>query len=122
MIKNINNLSSNILNINQVLILPTNETIKTDTYIVKKGDNLYSISKRFNVTQEELMKLNNLTTNLLSIGQVLKIPTNSETTYIVLKGDTLYKIAKEYNTSVEEIKKKNNLNSNTLSIGQILKI
>ena len=48
MIKNLNNLSSNILSINQVLVLPENETIKTDIYTVKKGDNLYSISKRSN--------------------------------------------------------------------------
>ena len=122
MIKNLNNLSTNTLSIGQILILPENETTNIDTYIVKKGDTLYNISKIFNVSQEELMKLNNLTTNLLSVGQILKIPTNSEITYIVLKGDTLYKIAKYYNTSVDEIKKKNNLTNNTLSIGQILKI
>lgn len=122
MIKNINNLTNNILSINQVLILPENETIKTDTYIVKKGDNLYSISKRFNTTQKELMDLNNLTSNLLSIGQILKIPTTTEKTYIVKQGDTLYKISKEFNTTIDNIKSKNNLTSNTLSIGQIIKI
>lgn len=122
MIKNINNLSSNTLSINQLLILPNNETIKTDTYVVKKGDNLYSISKRFNTTQKELMDLNGLTSNLLSIGQIIKIPSTNEKTYIVKQGDTLYKISKEFNTTVDNIKTKNSLNSNTLSIGQILKI
>ncbi len=68
------------------------------------------------------MKLNNLSSNLLSIGQVLKIPTTSSNTYTVQKGDSLYSIAKKFNTTVNEIKTKNNLTSNTLSIGQILKI
>ena len=43
------------------------------TYIVKKGDSLYSIAKAYNTTVEGLKKKNNLTTNNLSIGQVLKI-------------------------------------------------
>ena len=68
------------------------------------------------------MKLNNLSSNLLSIGQVLKIPTISSKTYTVQKGDSLYSIAKKFNTTVNEIKTKNNLTSNTLSIGQVLKI
>lgn len=68
------------------------------------------------------MKLNNLSSNLLSIGQVLKIPTSNQKTYIVQKGDSLYSIAKKYNTTVNDIKAKNNLTSNTLQIGQILNI
>ena len=76
------------------------------------------------------MNYNNLTTNLLSIGQVLKIPTNSSTsssgttstTYTVKSGDSLYSIAKAYNTTVDALKSKNNLTSNLLSIGQVLKI
>jgi flagellum-specific peptidoglycan hydrolase FlgJ len=43
------------------------------TYIVKKGDTLYSISKKFNITVEQLKKTNNLKNNTLSIGQLLKI-------------------------------------------------
>lgn len=43
-------------------------------YIVTKGDTLYSISKRFNTTVEDLKALNNLSSNILAIGQELKIP------------------------------------------------
>ena len=68
------------------------------------------------------MSYNNLTSNLLSIGQIIRIPYTNEVTYIVKSGDTLYGIASKYNTSVNAIKTKNNLTSNTLSIGQILKI
>lgn len=119
-IKELNNLSSNVLSIGQSLKIPTIE--ETDnTYVVIKGDNLYSIAKKFNTTQDEIMKLNNLTSNLLSIGQVLKIPTSTQL-YTVKSGDSLWSIAKKYNTSVNEIKSKNNLTSNLLSIGQKLKI
>ena len=119
-IKKFNNLDSNTLSIGQVLKIP--EVIESNNiYTVVKGDNLYSLAKKFDTTQDEIMKLNNLTSNLLSIGQKLIIPTNNQL-YTVQKGDSLWSIAKKYNTSVNEIKSKNNLTSNLLSIGQKLKI
>lgn len=94
--------------------------------MVQKGDNLYAIARKYNTTQDELMRYNNLTSNLLSIGQTLKIPvnqtTNNQTTYTVVSGDSLYGIAKRFNTTVDEIKRKNNLTSNNLQIGQKLAI
>ena len=47
---------------------------KQNIYVVQKGDNLYSISKKFNTTVEKLKQINNLSSNLLSVGQELKIP------------------------------------------------
>ena len=71
----------------------------------------------------EIKSLNNLSSNLLSVGQTLKIPNQSGSiTYTVKSGDNLYSIARRYNTTVDEIKRKNNLTSNNLSIGQILVI
>ena len=43
------------------------------TYTVKKGDNLYSIAKKYNTSVDTIKKKNNLTSNTLSIGQILKI-------------------------------------------------
>ena len=126
-IKRENKLNSNLLNIGQVLIIPRNmtypQTEPTDeTYIVQKGDSLYSIAKKFNTTVDELKSLNNLSSNLLSIGQKLKISSSSQNIYVVQKGDSLYSIANRFNTTVNELKSLNNLSSNLLSIGQKLKI
>lgn len=91
-------------------------------YIVKKGDTLYSIAQRYNITVDELKKQNQLSTNQLTIGQSLILPSTSFVTYTVQKGDTLYKIASQYNTTVDILKKINNLSSNILSIGQKIKL
>ena len=97
------------------------------TYVVKKGDNLYDIAKRYNTSTSNIMKLNNLLNNNLSIGQVLKIPYSNtapiETNvYTVVAGDNLYNIARKFNTTVDEIKRLNSLTSNNLSIGQNLTV
>lgn len=103
----------------------------SNTYVVQRGDSLYSIARKFDTTVSELTSLNNLTSNELQIGQVLKIPTkeengeivpSDENTYTVKAGDSLYQIAQKYGTTVDELKRLNNLISNTLSIGQVLKI
>ena len=107
-IKNINNLSSNILNVGQELVIPKEETPSTSgefiNYTVKAGDSLYKIAKEYNTTVNAIMNVNNLTSNALQVGQVLKIPTttNQEETkdyinYTVKSGDSLYKIANNYN-------------------------
>lgn len=126
--KAINNLTSNLLSIGQKLKIPGNESNSDGytTYTIKSGDTLYSIANKYNTTVSEIMDYNNLKTNLLSIGQQIKIPSTSSssptTTYVVKSGDTLYSIARRFNTTVDNIKTKNNLTSNLLSIGQQLKI
>ena len=96
------------------------------TYTVKKGDTLYSISRKYNIPIDTLISLNNLTSSTLKVGQVLKLTSdskgNSEDTeiYQVKRGDTLYNIASRYNTTVDNLKNINNLTSNTLTIGQNL--
>lgn len=125
-LKKENNLTSNTLQIGEVLRIPTKEIYEGEenVYIVQKGDTLYSVAMANNTTVDELKKANNLTSNILSTGQLLKIPSAllPESTYIVKKGDSLYSIATKYNTTVDELKRINNLTSNTLSIGQVLKL
>ena len=142
-----NNLSNTNLSIGQTLRLrvPVTEHLEVEAecigpdyipkesenivnYVVKKGDNLYSIARQFNTSENVITNLNNLKSTTLTIGQVLKIPSmskingSSETLYTVKSGDSLYAIAKKFNTTIDSIKKKNNLTSNLLSIGQKLKI
>ena len=125
-LKKLNGLISNIINVGQILKLPEKENIVDyDLYIVKKGDTLYKIANNYNISVNELKKINNLTSDTLSIGQQLLVPITEEsdyTIYIVKKGDSLYSIAQKYNTTVDSIKKLNNLASNLLSINQQLKI
>ncbi len=123
-IKKLNNLSSNNLSIGQKLIISdANDNLPSNkiTYIVKKGDSLWIIANKYDTTVDKIKSENNLTSNSLSIGQKLIIPSTSNyVTYTVKKGDSLWIIAKNYNTTVDKIKKLNNLSSNSLSIGQKL--
>lgn len=131
-IKN-NNLTSTVLQVGDKLLISKGQaTTPSETppssedqniYVVQSGDSLYSIAKKFNTTVQEIKNLNNLTSNLLSIGQTLKVPAqDSYPIYYVKSGDSLYSIARKYNTSVADIKRLNNLTSDVLSIGQALQI
>ena len=132
-LKKENNLTTNTLQIGEILRIPTKEIYEEEEniYIVKKGDSLYSIANKYNTTVEELKRINNLTSNILSIGQVLKLPSDKANdvekeentiSYTVQKGDSLYSIARKYDTTIDRIKDSNNLTTNLLSIGQVLLI
>ena len=127
----LNKLTSTALSIGQKLIVPIENNSPDSstsyiTYTVKKGDNLYNIAREYGVTVETIKQANNLTSNLLSIGQVLKIPTTNieidYQEYVVEKEDSLYSIAQKFNVTVDDIIEKNNLQTSILSVGQILKI
>lgn len=99
------------------LIVPnSNNNIDSD-YTVVKGDTLYSIARKNNISVDKIRQLNNLTSDVLRVGQVLKLKEANINNYIVKLGDTLYSIAREFNTTVDDIKKLNNLSNNLLSIG-----
>ena len=77
-LKKINNLVSNNLSIGQKLKLNNKQNQNDPIYIVQRGDTLYSISKNNNVSIEDIIEANNLTSNVLSIGQELYIPSENE--------------------------------------------
>ena len=107
---------------------PTSNVVDGTVHVVSKGETLYSISKKYEISMAQIKSLNSLETNILSVNQELKIGYNTsaeikETSlYTVKKGDTLYKIAKEANLSIQELKQLNNLENTIISIGQELKL
>lgn len=112
------------------LIPESNAPIEnTVTYIVKKGDNLSSIAKKFNTSVSNIVASNGIikNTNLIYPGWSLKIITNTSISsniyYTVKKGDNLTKIAKEFTTTVNSIVSFNNIkNPNLIYPNQVLKI
>lgn len=130
-LKSLNNLTSNNLTIGDSLIVKDSSGNNDNSssvdnnkyYIVKNGDSLYSIARSNNMTVDELKSLNNLTSNILSIGQKLIISSGSNVpnnVYVVKKGDTLWSIANNFNVSVNDLKNANNKSNNSLSIGEQL--
>lgn len=125
-LKNINGLTGDNLQVGQVLKIPneTGEITPTsNTYTVKNGDSLWSIARTYNTTVDTLRNLNNLTSDILRIGQILKIPTTGNTkNYTIKNGDSLWKIANEFDTTVSKLKELNGLTSNNLTVGTTIKI
>lgn len=107
------------------VLLPDEIIIKpkshTTTYIVKKGDTLFRITREFDCSLEELKDLNSLKNNNLKIGQKLNIPIKLNS-YTVKKGDTLLEIAIRYNTTTETLSQINNLKNENIKINQKIKL
>ncbi|MEX0999099.1 MAG: LysM peptidoglycan-binding domain-containing protein [Thermodesulfobacteriota bacterium] len=111
------------------LLLPT-IAFATTTYVVKKGDNLYDLSRKFGVSVEDIIALNKLKNNNLGIGNELLIPGNdsqsnnnySNNNYIVKSGDTISQIADKLGVKSKDLKSTNNLKNDRLQIGQELYI
>lgn len=123
-LKSMNGLKNNNLSIGQLLLVSgVGEIVEGtdyDTYVVKSGDNLYAIARRYGVTVDKLKDINNLSSNLLSVGQKLLVPKNDNKKYVVKAGDSLYKIAGENGTTVTDLINLNELSTTNLSIGQVL--
>ena len=117
----LNNLDNEDLYIGQKIKIPMNTFNSNDTYyIVKKGDNLYSIANKYNMSVSELKSINNLVTDNLYVGQKLYLTNNKDNIYVVKLGDTLYSIAKRYNVSVNDLANINNIPNNIIVVGQEL--
>jgi len=128
--------------------IASNTKIENVEYIVKKGDNLGNIAKKFGSTLDDLKLWNNLADNNISLGSSLIVaksevaavnePTtkpfnrkeslasaskSKNTDYLVKKGDSLYSISKQYpGVSISDIKKWNNITGEEIKPGMKLKI
>lgn len=91
---------------------------------VKKGDTLWGISKKNDVSLKDLKGWNNLSTDMIYVGDKLTISSKEKTQeqYKVQKGDSLWKIAQKFNVSISDIKSWNNLNSDIIMIGSTLSV
>jgi len=93
----------------------------TFEYSIRAGDTLWLLAQRFGTTIDQIRTLNNLTNDMLTVGRMLRIPTNA-ITYTVERGDTLWTIAQRFGTTVNTLMSFNNLTTDALHIGQTLSI
>ena len=143
-LKQINNLSSNVIYVGQVLKLKqqSNSTSNqapqstADTYTVQSGDTLWGIANTHDTTVNNLKQINDLTSDTIYVGQILKLTqqsttqqasskpsqSNSSDFYTVKAGDSLWKIAMGNDLTVDHLKQMNNLTTNTIYVGQQLRI
>lgn len=108
-------------------------------HVVKSGETLSSIARKYHVSVSQLKRWNNLKSDRLSIGQRLVVYSSgnpmaqagndqpverstTEITHTVKKGETLGKIAQKYKCTVTDLKRWNNLKSTTIQVGQKLKV
>lgn len=87
---------------------------------VKKGESLWSIANGYQVSVDQLINWNNLSSDQVKIDQKLKIVPRGK--YIVQRGDTLWKIAEQSGTTVSRIKKLNGLKGDVIQIGTLLDV
>lgn len=132
---NQNQQNSNAANSNQYesQISAGNGNQIPDTYTVKAGDSLWGISQTYGTTVNNLKQINNLSSNVIYVGQVLKLkqqsnstsnqaPQSTADTYTVQSGDTLWGIANTHDTTVNNLKQINDLTSDTIYVSQVLKL
>lgn len=92
------------LTIGQRIIIPVPKMDMFEYYTTKKGDTLYKISRSYDITSEELAKLNGVeTTDYLYEGQVLIVPKKGVKVLITEDGDTLATINRKLDSNLEQI-------------------
>lgn len=95
------------------------------SYMVKRGDSLSVIAKRFDVSMAELKSANHIASNTIRIGQELTIPgarAMQAEQHTIRRGETLSEIAQQYQVSLSRLRQANNLRNDRIMIGQVLQI
>lgn len=150
-LKNLNNLKSDVIYVNQHLKVSKSSTVPVSgtqkpsipssqgTYTVVSGDTLSKIANNHSITLAEIQKWNNLSSHLIYPGEKLIVsnstsqpkpetpktepkPSPVGAIYTVKYGDTLSRISIIFGVSVQEIKNWNGLSSDTIFVGQVLKM
>ncbi len=134
-----------VLRIGQKLVIPLsgkNQVVASRSepqriHVVRQGDSLWRLSRRYGVSVQSLMKANNLTeTSVLQVGMRLVIPQEagdspslasvsspSWGTYTVQKGDTLWSISRRFGVPLRDLLRVNGLReTSVLQIGQVLRV
>jgi peptidoglycan endopeptidase LytE len=99
-------------------IEPVNRQEDSPFHIVKKGDTLLSLSKKYSISVSELKEINNLRSTKLKPGQELIVKQIGPKAYTVRKGDSIYKIARRFNIDLDELRDINSLETDLLKPGQ----
>lgn len=97
-------------------------SVNTYVHIVKTGESLWSIAKKYSSTVDTIQNLNALSNTVIYENQALKIAKETMSSYVVQKGDTLTDIAIKTKLPVEEIKKFNQLKTDKIYPLQIINI
>ncbi len=114
-----------------ILFLNYSVAAKEMIHPVKKGETLYSISRMYNISLDDILTENKIEDpSKIKTGYNLKIPEKNKTAientwkeYIVGKGDTLYSISKNNNVEIDLLLKENNIQKNTIiKAGQKIRI
>jgi len=136
-LKRANRLSSNQIYPGRRLLIPgsnSQQSVPENFYVVRNGDTLSKIARKFRMTVAELKRLNGLKSNTIFPNMKLNINKNSSsitlsqtpdrlTTYKVKRGDTLWKIAQLFNVTVQDLIHWNQIrNPSKLNRGEVLKI
>lgn len=108
-LKRINGLSENDNKIDsKYIIVPVQKDNIFDIYIVKKGDTIYDISKKYNIDVNTLLKINGLLkTDYIYPNEEIYIPSKGINIYVTKENDTLQTVADKLNININKIMMQN---------------
>ncbi len=123
-----NQLTSDVIQIGQRLFVTertmvATQALNSSTHIVRSGETLWTISRQYGTTVDQLISWNSLANSVLHIGQTLLVSQPQTTrTYTVIPGDSLWRIATNHSMTVDQLIGLNNLQSSVIHVGQVLRI
>ena len=120
-LRQINKLKGDLIRPGQKLRLRASR-LEEAVHVVKEGETLTEIARRYQVSVSQLQRLNALVGDRILIGQKLRLKDAASTVHIVERGDALWEIARAYGISVYRLKILNGLRSNRIYPGQELKL